>query len=159
MSFAKLAGDNPFLLWVLLLNNVNGLEVKANGQNGAKDIILGVQGSRRFAVSQIDGIPYLGYVEPDREALEAVKWTSAALLFGKQDRDWVALSSADARTDMTQSMNPVPLRLFIPVSTGRLSAWKELAPKELAIGHVSKNEKGDPTMAASPFRRLPLKVS
>lgn len=158
MSFAKLAGDNPFMLWLLLLNNVNAVEIKASGQSGAKDVILGVQGSRRFGVGLVDGIPYLGYVEPDRAALESVKWTTSAILFSKGDRDWIALSSADARMDTAQAMNPVPLRLFIPVSTGRLAAWKELLPKELAIGPMTRNEKGEAVMSASPFRKLPLKV-
>lgn len=159
MSFAKLTGDNPFLLWVLLLNNVNAVEVKANPHTGAKDIILGVQGSRRFGVAAVDGQPYLGYVDTDKSAIEAVKWTTAALLFSKQDKDWIALSSADARMDTTQAMNPVPLRLFIPVSMGRLAAWKEIMPKELAIGPMSRNDKGEAVMSASPYRKLSLKVS
>lgn len=158
MSFAKLAGDNPFMLWLLLLNNSNSVEIKATGQGGAKDIILGVQGSRRFGLGIVEGLPYLGYVEPDSAAIESVKWTTSAILFSKGDRDWVALSSADARMDTTQAMNPVPLRLFIPVSTGRLSAWKDIQPKELAIGSMSLNEKGEAVMSASPFRKLPLKV-
>ncbi|MCV9963763.1 hypothetical protein OIU34_17955 [Pararhizobium sp. BT-229] len=159
MSYAKLAGDNPFLLWVLLLNNVNAVEVKSNPQTGAKDVILGAQGSRRFGVAMVDDVPYLGYVDRDREAMEAVKWTTAALLFNKPDKDYVALSSVDARMDTTQAMNPVPLRLFIPVSSGRLSAWKEFMPKELAIGPMTLNAKGEAVMSASPFRKLPLKVS
>ncbi|MDW9478769.1 hypothetical protein GOB57_08630 [Sinorhizobium meliloti] len=159
MSYAKLAGDNPFLLWVLLLNNANAVEVKSNPQTGAKDVILGVQGSRRFGVAILDGIPYLGYVDRDREAMEAVKWTTAALLFNKPDKDYVALSSVDARMDTTQAMNPVPLRLFIPVSSGRLAAWKENMPKELAIGPMTLNAKGEAVVSASPFRKLPLKVS
>lgn len=159
MSFAKLAGDNPFMLWLLLLNSANAVEIKSNGQSGAKDVMLGVQGSRRFGVAVVEGIPYLGYVEPDRAAIESVKWTTSAILFSKGDKDWVALSSADARLDTTQSMNPVPLRLFIPISTGRLGAWKEMGPKELAIGPMSLNAKGEAVMSASPFRRLPLKVS
>jgi hypothetical protein len=159
MSYAKLAGDNPFLLWVLLLNNVNAVDVKSNPQTGVKDVILGVQGGRRFGIASVDGLPYLGYVERDQEAVETVKWTTAAILFNKPDKDWIALSSADARMDTTQAMNPVPLRLFIPVSQGRLSAWKDFMPKELAIGPMTLNAKGEAVMSASPFRKLPLKVS
>lgn len=158
MSFAKLAGDNPFLLWILLLNNVNAVDIKSNAQTGAKDIILGVQASRRFGVGMVDGLPYLGYVDTDKEAMEAVKWTTSALLFNKP-RDYVALSAVDARMDTAQAMNPVPLRLFIPVASGRLFAWKEFKPTELAIGPMSLNEKREAVLPASPFRKLPLKIS
>jgi hypothetical protein len=157
MSYAKLAGDNPFLLWVLLLNNVNAVEVKSGSAAGAKDIILDVQASRRFGVATIDALPYLGYV--DKDAIETVKWTTAAILFNKMDKDWIALSSADARMDTTHAMNPVPLRLFIPVSAGRLAAWKEIQPRELAIGPMNINPNGEAVLAASPFRKLPLKIS
>nr|WP_250807994.1 hypothetical protein [Neorhizobium tomejilense] len=159
MSFAKLAGDNPFLLWLLHLNNVGAVDLRANGSSGAKDILLNAQGGRRFGISKIDGLPYLGYVDQDQSALESVKWTTSAILYDKRDQDWIALSSADARMDTTQAMNPVPLRLFIPITTGRLAAWKEIGPKELAIGKMARNEKGETTMSASPFRKLPLKVS
>jgi hypothetical protein len=158
MSFAKLAGDNPFLLWLLHLNNVGAVDIR-QGKAGAKDILLNAQGGRRFGVSHIDGIPYLGYVDRDQSAIEAVKWTTSAILYRKRDQDWIALSSADARMDTTQAMNPVPLRLFIPITTGRLDGWRDIGPKELAIGLMSRNEKGETTMAASPFRKLPLKVS
>jgi hypothetical protein len=159
MSFAKLAGENPFLLWVLSLNDVGALDIKGGGPSGAKDIILGAQGSRRFGLAAFpEGIPYLGYVDTDKAAIEAVKWTSAAILFRKGGQDWVALSTTDARLDTAQAMNPVPLRLFIPVATGRLSAWREVAPKELAIGVMTLNGKGETVFSGSPFKKLPLKI-
>lgn len=156
MSFNKLAGENPFLLWVLQLNDVNAAELKQGASSGVKDIILDAQGSRRFGLGVCDGLPYLGYV--DKEAVEAVKWTSAAILLGRQNKDWIALSSTDARQDLTQALNPVPLRLFVQVSRTRVAAWKDIKPQELMIGPLTRNAKGEAVMSTSPYRRLPLMV-
>jgi hypothetical protein len=158
MSFAKLAGDNPFLLWLLHLNHAGAIDIKSNGQSGAKDIFLDVFGSRRFGLGIHEQIPYLGYVDTDRDAIESVKWTAAAILYQKQGKDWLALSSADARPDLTVGMNPVPLRLFISISTGRLAAWKELEPTQIAIGPMTKSKKGESILSNTPFRTIPLKV-
>jgi hypothetical protein len=157
MSFAKLAGENPFLLWVLKLHSVKGLEIK-QGAGGTKDIILDASGSRRFGLGVYETIPYLGYVDTDREALESVRWSTAAILLGKQGKDWVALSCKDARPEDSQAMNPVPIRLFVEVSVGRLAAWKDANPTELALGTVSRNAKGEPVFADSPLRKVPLRV-
>lgn len=160
MSINAQVTENPFLIWVLSLDSMKAIELRASGSDGlVKDIILDIQGARRFGLGIHENTPYFGYVDQVREAIESVKWTSAAILYGKQGKDWVALSSTDARSDTTVGMNPIPIRLFVPVSIGRLAAWKELAPTEIAIGHMTANKKGEATFATSPFRNLPLKIS
>lgn len=157
MSIFDFSGDNPFLLWLFKVDGMRALEVKPSGSGRAtRDFIVDERIARRFGLGIAERIPYLGYV--DQEAVEAVRWTSAAILLGKKQRDFIALSSLDSRPDIALDGDPLPVRLFIPVAGGRLSAWKEAAPKELAIGPLSRNEKGDAVFAASPFRTLPMKI-
>lgn len=158
MSAAAIPSDNPFLIWLLHLHGRRPIDIRPFGSAGGYDVILEPDGSKRFGLGIMDGLPALGYVEHDRAAIESVRWTSAAILFAKNERDWVALSATDARPTNMTAMNPIPMRLFIPVSTGRLAAWKELAPKEISIAPITKQGKGAPAFPETPFRKLPLKV-
>lgn len=159
MSESKFTGDNPFLLWVLKLNGVGAVEIKASGQGGAtKDVILGPEGGRRFGLGFHGKIPCLGYVDTDRSAIEHIRWTSAAMLLDKGGKDFIALSCIDARPDQNAPTDPVPLRLFVPVSRDRMAEWRNASPKELSIAPITRNKKREAVFPASPFRTLPLKI-
>ena len=162
MLDSALIQDNPFLVWVLSLENLKAVELRNSGAQGAvKDIILNSQAARRFGVGVHNQIPYLGYTLHDKEAIESVRWSSAALLFDKQGGDWIALSCLDSRTETSTGINPVPIRLFIPVTSGRMSLWKDMSPSEISIGLIKNSANNVHTFDISnePFKTLPLKIS
>lgn len=143
--------NHPFLEWCGSLARIGGAKVDG------KDVVLSAAGAKRFALGVHEGNPLLCWVEEDRAAMESVKWTSGAVVFGLRGEDWVALSAADVRVPGSAAIAPVPLRLFIPVASGRMAAWKAVAPQKVAIGCM-ETEKGVPVFTGTPFRELPVKL-
>lgn len=142
--------EHPFLAWWAGLKRLDAISLEG------KDFILSDVAAKRFAVGVHGGFPLLCWLEQDRQALESMAWTSAALAFGLKGRDWIALSATDVRIKGAASLNPVPARLFVPVSTGRLDAWKDVTPAKLAVGSMADGSK--PAFAGTPFKTLPLKL-
>src|SRR3546814_6275336 len=91
-----------------------------------------------------------------RSALTAIRWTAVAFVREHKGRDWLALSCRDARVPGAQEMNPVPLRLWIPISRGMLSAWNDNRPTRVKIRVVAL-ESGDlAPLERGPLMELPL---
>jgi len=55
-------------------------------------------------------------------------------------------------------LNPVPLRLWIPATTWRLDAWREVQPAKIRLGAMKATKKGPPALFGEPFAELPLKL-
>jgi len=128
----------------------------AASANGS-DIILGPLAGRRFAVGVHQKLPLLCWTDVDAPHLASVPWTSAAIAFNLKGGDWVALSAQDIRVQNSVAMEPIKLRMFIPVTSGRLDAWKEFVPSHIFIGKMVV-ENGVPRLDGTPFSRLPLKL-
>lgn len=143
-------GEHPFIVWWAGLKRLDAVSLEG------KDLILGDAAAKRFAIGVNEAIPLLCWLDEDKAALESIAWTSAALAFGLKGRDWIALSATDIRVKGSGGLNPVPARLFIPVSTGRLDAWKDVTPPKIALGAMDAG--GKPTFSGSPFKTLPLKL-
>jgi hypothetical protein len=147
------AAEHPFGAWYAALARVGA--ASCSGQ----DVVLGERGGKRFAIGvDSDAKPVLGILERDLAAVTAFKWHSAAFVRGHKGRDWVALKCTDARVDGAEEMNPVPLRLWIPVSLGVLEAWTGIvpAPSKLRLRAVA-SKRGQPTASdRSPVGEIPL---
>lgn len=145
------SNSHPFLAWYAGLKGLDAVSLEG------KDFILSDLGGKRFAVGVHKAMPLLCWHPLDREAMESVRWTSAAIAYGLNGRDWVALSALDVRIKGSASLNPVPARLFVPVAAGRLLPWKELSPQRIAVGAM-RMEKGSPFYIGDPLKELPLKL-
>lgn len=148
--WSRASHEHPFVVWWAGLKRLDAITVEG------KDFILSDAGAKRFAIGVHGDIPLLCWLGEDRAALEAVAWTSAALAFGLKGRDWIALSATDIRVKGAASLNPVPARLFIPVSTGRLDAWKDVTPPKLAVGAMDGRLPA--AFGGVPFKTLPLRL-
>lgn len=143
--------NHPFIAWWAGLKRLDAITYEG------KDLILSDLGGKRFAVGKHKEIPLLCWLPEDREAMESIKWTSAAIAYGLRGRDWIALSASDARIRDSAAMNPVPARVFIPVTAGRLLPWQPVSPQRIALGTMAM-EKGTPVFHGDPSRELPLKL-
>lgn len=143
--------EHPFIAWWAGLSRLDAVS------HEGKDFILTDLGGKRFALGTHGDMPLLCWLPDDRQAMESMNWTSAAIAYGLRSRDWIALSSSDIRVRGSSALNPVQARLFVPVTLGRLSPWKEKSPSRLAVGHM-KLEKGRPSFSGEPYKVLPLKL-
>jgi len=145
--------EHPLIAWYAALLRAGAVRCEGT------DVVLGALGGKRFGISVTDkNEPLLCCLEDDREVIESVPWTSAAMIFNHKRSDWVALSCKDARVRGSAEMNPVPLRLWIPVTVGRLDAWKKVPPKSLRVGVMTVNKNGPPTITGEPFINVPYKL-
>lgn len=142
---------HPFIDWWAALKRFDAVSLEG------KDFILTDLGGKRFALGVHQGVPLLCWLKEDDASLGSIHWTSAAFAYGLKDRDWVALSAADIRVKGSSVLNPVPARLFIPVTLGRLSPWKDSPSQKLALGVMSV-KKGKPSFDGSPAKTIPLKL-
>jgi len=121
------------------------------------DMVLEDLGGKRFAIGvEKDGTPLLCYLDKDKEAIESVAWTSGAMIFGHKDRDWIVLSCKDMRVRGSSEMNAVPLRIWIPLTLGRLDPWKDHSPSKLSIASMKTDRKG--AVSGQAFASLPMKM-
>lgn len=145
--------EHPFAAWIGALATLNAVAL-----DGAKntDIKLSGLGAKRFALGIHESAPLLAILAEDQAAFQAVKWTSAALILNKDYSDWIALSAKDIRPGNPSSGDASPMRLFIPVELGRLTAWKEMDKNtKLFIGIMSeKKMNGLLELQGSPFMEL-----
>jgi len=144
--------EHPLITWYASLRRLGAASAEGN------DVVLGDLGGKRFGVGLAGADPLLCCHEDDAEVIRSVPWTSAAMAFGHKGRDWVALSCKDIRVRDAADMNPVPARLWIPVTVGRLEAWKGSEAKRLRVGIMKAEKKGPPTLAGEPFADIPLKL-
>ena len=143
---------HPFLAWVASLKGAG--MVRADG----KDVVLSVPAGKEFALGLHDGEPLLCFQKDHEAALKSVSWSAAALLFNSNDSDWIILSCRDVRPRPSPASPAVPVRVFFPVTLGRLDSWKSRKPQKLHVGPMSFDEKGSPVSAGEPFVSLPLSL-
>lgn len=143
--------DHPLIVWYAGLMRIDAAKFEGT------DLVLEDLGGKRFALGvESDGTPLLCCLERDKEAISSVAWTSAAMIFGHKDRDWIALSCKDVRVRGSSEMNAVPVRMWIPLTLGRLDPWKDHSPSKMSIASMKTGQKG--TVAGKPFISLPMKI-
>lgn len=156
---------HPLVTWYATLRRADAarvdlveIEVDGNKVDGT-DVVLGDLGGRRFGLSVTkDGEPLLCCLGDDVAAIRSVPWTSAAMAFGFKGRDWIALSCKDARVKGSSEMNPAPIRLWIPISTGRLDAWRDVAPRRVLVAAMASGRGKEARVDGAPFAELPMKM-
>lgn len=146
------SANHPFLSWIATLQSMRA--VKSDG----KDVILDDRIGKEFAVGIHGQDPLLCYQNEHRDAIESIKWNAAALLFNSNGKDWIILSSRDIRVKPSPATPVMPLRLFVPVSFGKMMVWKELKPTSMHVGKMTRKKKGPPEFAGEPFLSLPLSI-
>lgn len=142
---------HPFLSWAATLK-----ADKCAALEG-KDLVLVERAGKEFAVGIHNSEPLLCYQPEHKAALESIKWTSAAVLYNTNGKDWIVLSSKDIRIKGSTAQAAMPMRLFIPVSFGRMDSWKEFSPANIHMGMMTI-KKGSPDFSGEPFKTLPLKI-
>lgn len=143
---------HPLIVWYAGLMKADAARLEGT------DIVLGDLGGKRFAVGiDADGGPLLCCLEGDKRAMTSVAWTGAAMVFDHKDRDWVVLSCADVRVAGSEAMESVPLRIWIPVTLGRLLAWKDHRPDKLTISEMMSKQNG-PLTAGTTIATIPMKI-
>jgi hypothetical protein len=145
--------DHPLIVWYAGLMKMDAAKFEGS------DIVLADLGGKRFAIGvEPDGTPLLCCLDRDKEALTSVSWTSAVMVFGHKDRDWIALSCKDMRVRGSSEMNSVPVRLWVPLTLGRLDPWKDHAPDKMTIATMKAGKKGAVTVSGSAFANVPMKM-
>jgi len=144
--------DHPLITWY------SALKTRGAATVDGSDIVLNDLGGRRFGLSAAaGGIPVLCCGGFDLRTMRSIRWTSAAFVLAHKGRDWVALSSRDIRIPGSGEKEPVPLRVFIPVTIGRLDAWKERPPTRLRLSAMESG-KGASRTVGETVAEIPLKV-
>lgn len=152
MAWRGGAGDHPLVTWYAALKRADSASVRGS------DVVLGDAGGKRFALGVAEGpCPLLAYLAEDADVIGSVRWTSAAIIRAHEGRDWLALSAKDVRVKGSGEMNPVPMRLWIPVATGRLDAWAEAGATRLRLQQMDASGKA-PAVSGAPLAELALKV-
>ncbi len=144
--------EHPFTAWLGSLATLNGVTLDGTRNS---DIKLSGIAAKRFALGVYDGAPLLAILAEDQAAFQAVKWTSAAIIINRDFSDWIALSAKDVRAGSQEQGEPVPMRLFIPIQLGRLSAWKENNKNTfLHIAAMNPTKMGPLQTDETPFMKL-----
>lgn len=145
------SSEHPFLSWAATL------KAEKRAALEGKDFILNERAGKEFAVGLHNAEPLLCYQAAHKAAIESIRWTVAAILYNTNGKDWIVLSSKDIRIKGSTAQSAMPLRLFIPVSFGRMDSWKDFAPANIHLG-MMEIKKGSPGFTNEPFKSLPLKL-
>lgn len=143
--------NHPLITWI------NGMIVRGGAKYENGDLYLSPIGARRFALSLHEQIPVICWSDTDNKALGSVRWKTAAIAFNLKNHDWIALSCPDIRVKNSAALNPVKLRIFIPINAGRLDPWKEVMPPKIGTS-VFKMQNGKPVLTGSPISSIPIKL-
>jgi hypothetical protein len=156
-SGAEIAASHPLLEWYGRMFPW-GVEVaESTPGSGDWDILLSTLLSARFAIGiEADGQPVLGMLQSDVPHLLSVEWTSSALLRKFRGRGWLALSCADAGTDL--GARPFRLRLFIPMAGDLVDRFADFPAKALRI-RAMKLSKGGRLVVANGAPRADIVFS
>ena len=130
---AKTFVDHAFLDWCVRLEIYDALI------SSATDVFLKEAGAARFGVSwdEEDGLPILGVVQPDVEAIQSVPWGSAALFPRHKLRSWVILGCEDV-FPQNDKYEPTILRLWIPVIYQVTERWAKSGAKLLRVHELDR---------------------
>jgi hypothetical protein len=157
MNAASSTVTHPFAIWAGQLATLGACTLDG-GQNN--DIKLSAIGAKRMSIGVYKGNPLMCFLPEDQEAIQSIRWSSAAVLMNLKDQDWIALSCKDIRPQGAVGI-AFPVRLFIPVGHGRLQAWRNSpVDPQVHLGVMSfPKENGLPFFDGSPFLSLPAKLS
>lgn len=149
-SGLEIAESHPLLKWYGQLHEW-GVEAK-----GA-DIVLSTLAAARFAIgADRDGCPVLGVLNDDMPAVLSVDWKKASLLRNFKRKDWLALTTPDAR--LTVAGRDMPLRLFIPIVAELADLFEPFEGSTLRI-RTMKVAKGKPVVSkGEPRAKLDFSV-
>ncbi|EPX84000.1 hypothetical protein [Salipiger mucosus] len=148
--------EHPFLIWYAYLNK------RAMAVIRKRDIFLNDIGAARFAMGVDEDsdrkTPALGVGVHDSKAIKSIDWSSAGFILGHKNRDWLALAARDIRQVDSVEPDPVPMRLWIPFTTGLFNAWAHKTTDKLELKRV-KNGKGVvPVFEKTPFLSVSLQL-
>jgi hypothetical protein len=145
---------HPFLVWYAYM--VKRRYCLTTGS----DIILNEAGAIRFRVAYEDDDgeqkPVLGINIFDKDALTSIRWNAAAMVSGRQFKDWVALACTDIRVGDSAAQSVIPMRLWIPIPLGSFDRFKRDRNCSLLMKRY-KNAKDDfPKFEKAAFATLQM---
>jgi hypothetical protein len=147
---------HPFIMWFAYMYKKRTVDPRG------KDIIVDAIGSKRFGLdvdkTTSKALPVLCVGIYDVKPINSINWTSAGIIIGQKNKDWVALSCPDVRIQGSQEPKPVPLRLWIQFPTGSLDAFAKNGSDKLYLKSVKLGKGDSPIVEKAPFDILPLKV-
>ena len=149
--------EYPYRDFVVSLLSVDAANI--SGQ----DIILNNYGSSRFALGvELDGpykgSPVLGVNKFDFPAIKSINWTSAGLICGHNNQDWIALSAKDIRIKGSSEKMPVSTRLWISCPIEALDNFLITKPKQLLLKKAKEGKGNYPIFDKKEFDVLPLSI-
>ena len=152
----KAVNEHPFVLWFVYMIKRKYAETRKS------DIIVNDIGARRVKlgvdVNERSGTPVVGFNIHDAAAIKSIDWSSAGMIGGHQNKDWIALSSKDIRPLDSIEPDPVPIRLWFPFPSGSLDTWLLNPPDTVLLKRVKNGKRGSPIFEKSHFLSLGLKV-
>lgn len=154
---AREGSNFPFLQWFgRLLADGEGKREQSRdnedflvGDEAMKSFAIGAEGNATFCIA--------GFAD-DLQAISSVPWSSAALVRGHQDRDWVAIACKDARIKGSKEMNPLALRLWFPVPSIKMNVFKDVQPRTLNLREMSLVKNVPTLKPGPPLVQVPLSM-
>lgn len=145
----------PFMQWFGRLR-ADG-EARREQSRDNEDFLIEDAAMKSFAIGAEGNGVFLiaGFLE-DLEAIASVPWSSAALIRGHQNRDWVALACKDARVPGAKDMNPLQMRLWFPVPSLKMDVFKDVQPKTLRLREMTMAKTGPTLRDGPPAVEVPL---
>jgi hypothetical protein len=145
---AREGSSFPFLQWFGRLR-ADGEATRERSKDN-EDFLVGDEAMKSFPIgAEGNATFFVAAFADDLNAIASVPWSSAALVRGHQDRDWVAIACKDARIRGSKEMNPLALRLWLPVPSVKMNVFKDVQPKTLNLREMSL-VKAVPTLKNGP---------
>jgi hypothetical protein len=145
---------HPFMIWYAYMTK------RRFCLTSGSDIILNDAGSVRFTVGYEENAgskkPILGINIFDKDAMTSIRWNAAAMVSGRQLRDWVALACSDIRVEDSSQQNAIPLRVWIPVPLGSFDRFKAGKTCDLLLKRYKNGRNQFPNFEKTPFLTLPM---
>jgi hypothetical protein len=154
---AREGSSFPFMQWFgRLLAEHEGRRERSRDN---EDFLIGDEAMKSFAIAAEQGRVFaIGAFAEDLQAIASVPWTSAALIRGHQNRDWVALACKDARVRGSKEMNPLQMRLWFPVPAVKVDVFKEVQPNTLRLREMAMNQGRPALKNVPPMVEVPLSL-
>lgn len=154
---AREGSNFPFLQWFGQLRADGEAQREKSKDN--EDFLVGDEAMKSFAIgAEGNGTFVVAAFADDLQAIASVPWSSAALVRGHQDRDWVAIACKDARVKGSKEMNPMALRLWFPVPAVKMNIFKDVQPTTLNLREMTMVKNVPTLKAGPPMVTVPLKM-
>jgi hypothetical protein len=155
--------EDLFLSWYASYHKRNEATcetfTKKNTNQQGCDILMGIMASKRFSFGiDNDRTPILGIAHDDIEAVMSLSWNNVAFVKDFKKKTWISLSVKDIRKENSRSNNPVPLRLWLPISEGLFDAFMFIENKPTQIKIIGTFIKAGKPISKEepPLEILPL---